>query len=88
MPNGEGYLGGGAFLRPRDFLKIGQVYLDGGVWNGRPIVPGKWVQHSVRSHLEVTPQTAGLSNHEFSKSLCEGCGSLHWATPKQIIVRV
>ena len=38
MPNGEGYLGGGAFLRPRDLLKVGQAYLDGGVWHGRRIV--------------------------------------------------
>jgi CubicO group peptidase (beta-lactamase class C family) len=33
MPNGEGYLGGGAFVRPRDFLKLGQTFLDGGLWN-------------------------------------------------------
>jgi CubicO group peptidase (beta-lactamase class C family) len=38
QPNGEGYLGGGAWVRTRDFLKLGQTYLDGGVWNGRRIV--------------------------------------------------
>src|ERR1044072_5704543 len=32
MPTGEGYLGGGAFLRPRDLLKIGQMYMNGGLW--------------------------------------------------------
>ncbi len=26
-PNGEGYLGGGAYVRPRDILKIGAMYL-------------------------------------------------------------
>jgi CubicO group peptidase (beta-lactamase class C family) len=43
MPNGEGYLGGGVYARPRDFPKIGQVYLDGGVWQGSRIVDSSWV---------------------------------------------
>lgn len=45
-PNGEVYLGGGAYLRPRDFLKLGQVYLDGGTWNGRRFVSPQWVEQS------------------------------------------
>ena len=44
MPTGEGYIGGGAQLRPRDLLKIGQAYLDGGAWNGRRIVTADWVR--------------------------------------------
>jgi hypothetical protein len=30
-PTGEGYGGGDVYIRPRDLLKIGQTYLDGGV---------------------------------------------------------
>ena len=44
MPTGEGYLGGGAYVRPRDLLKIGQTYLDGGVWHGHRIVDADWVR--------------------------------------------
>jgi CubicO group peptidase (beta-lactamase class C family) len=66
MPNGEGYLGGGAFLLPRDLLKVGQTYLDGGVWNGRRIVPASWVQVSTAPHVEVSPATTGLGEDEFS----------------------
>jgi CubicO group peptidase (beta-lactamase class C family) len=46
-PTREGYLGGGAWLRPRDLLKVGQLYLDGGVWNGTRIVPRAWVERSI-----------------------------------------
>jgi CubicO group peptidase (beta-lactamase class C family) len=46
-PTRQGYLGGGAFLRPRDLLKVGQLYLDGGVWNGARIVPRAWVEQSI-----------------------------------------
>jgi CubicO group peptidase (beta-lactamase class C family) len=30
MPDGEQYLGGGIYMRPRDALKLGQLYLSGG----------------------------------------------------------
>ncbi|MCK8502650.1 hypothetical protein [Myxococcus fulvus] len=41
LPDGEAYLGGGLHARPRDALKLGQMYLSGGVWNGKRVVcPG------------------------------------------------
>jgi CubicO group peptidase (beta-lactamase class C family) len=49
-PAGEGYMGGGLHIRPRDALKLGQLYLDGGVWNGKRIVSRKWVEVSTARH--------------------------------------
>jgi CubicO group peptidase (beta-lactamase class C family) len=37
-PAGHPYGGGGVRLLPRDLLKLAQMMLDGGVWNGRRIV--------------------------------------------------
>ena len=51
-PTLEGYLGGGAYVRPRDLLKIGQTYLNGGVWNGTRIVPAAWVTASTMKRVE------------------------------------
>jgi CubicO group peptidase (beta-lactamase class C family) len=76
--NGEGYQGGGAFVRPRDLLKIGQLYLDGGAWNGKRIVSPQWIALSTRSHIQITPATTGLSAEEFGNSYGLGADGLTW----------
>ena len=37
----------GLRLRPRDLAKIGQLYLDRGVWNGVEVLPAEWIEDSV-----------------------------------------
>ncbi|WP_426753716.1 serine hydrolase domain-containing protein [Myxococcus sp. Y35] len=54
MPTGEGYLGGGIYLRPRDALKLGQVFLSGGRWNQRQVVSPRWVEASTRRHARFS----------------------------------
>lgn len=41
-PTHDYYLGGGARLLPRDFLKLAQVHLNGGTWNGRRVYSTEW----------------------------------------------
>ena len=65
MPTNEGYLGGGAYVRPRDFLKVGQAFLNGGTWNGRRIVDTTWVRQSTAPAIEVSPATTGLTPDRF-----------------------
>jgi len=77
-PNDEGYLGGGAFLRPRDLLKVGQVYLDGGVWQGKRIVSTAWVKQSTTPRIRISPETTGLSAEAFQNSYSEGQDALAW----------
>jgi len=47
-PLGEAYMGGGMRFRLRDYMKLAQLYLNGGTWNGRRIVSAEWVQRSTQ----------------------------------------
>jgi CubicO group peptidase (beta-lactamase class C family) len=76
--NGEGYQGGGAFVRPRDQLKIGQLYVAGGTWNGKRIVSTDWVKVSTSPHIQITPATTGLSDEEFANNYGLGADGLTW----------
>jgi CubicO group peptidase (beta-lactamase class C family) len=65
-PAGDMYGGGGLYLLPRDALKLGQLYLSGGTWNGRRIVSQKWVEESVHEYSEFSPGHGyGLTWHLF-----------------------
>jgi CubicO group peptidase (beta-lactamase class C family) len=44
------------WLRPRDLARIGQMVLDGGVWEGRRIVSAEWI---ARSTAPRVPGTVG-----------------------------
>jgi CubicO group peptidase (beta-lactamase class C family) len=65
-PAGDMYGGGGLYLLPRDALKLGQLYLSGGTWNGRRVVSQKWVEESVHEYAEFSPGHGyGLTWHLF-----------------------
>lgn len=53
-PTRDVYMGGGVRLTARSFAKIGQMYLDGGVWKGKRILDASYVQ------------SAGLSRYAMS----------------------
>ncbi|HEX2944634.1 MAG TPA: serine hydrolase [Clostridia bacterium] len=49
-PTGVNTAGWGLTLSPADMAKIGQLYLDGGTWNGKQIVSAGWIDESIKEH--------------------------------------
>lgn len=45
---------GGLSLKPRDMAKIGQMSLQGGMWNGRRVVSREWLAESTREYVGNT----------------------------------
>jgi len=45
--DGANYGGFGLFMTPRDMLRFGYLYLNGGRWDGQQILPEGWVAQSV-----------------------------------------
>ncbi len=52
-PQGHPIGGGGMFLHLKDMAKLGQLYLDGGVYNGKRIVSEEWVKLASSNHIST-----------------------------------
>jgi CubicO group peptidase (beta-lactamase class C family) len=51
--DGEPRAASGCRLLPRDMLKIGQLALAGGVWQGKQIVPADWVRRIITPVVKI-----------------------------------
>jgi CubicO group peptidase (beta-lactamase class C family) len=52
-PTGDAYMGGGLRLLPRDFLRFGQLMLNGGVSKGQVLTP-EWCVNAVKPRYELS----------------------------------
>jgi CubicO group peptidase (beta-lactamase class C family) len=58
-PTGAVDTGGHIRMRPRDMAKLGQLFLQRGLWNGRRVVSEAWVERSTSFRVRTT------SNQEY-----------------------
>jgi CubicO group peptidase (beta-lactamase class C family) len=58
-PLREVYFGGGHRFVARDFLKLPQVYLNGGTWRGRRILSKEWVDRSTQRRYQLGSRMYG-----------------------------
>lgn len=57
QPTGEAYGGGGHHFTTRDFMKLTQLFLNGGEWHGRQIVSREWVRTSGAALRVLSPRS-------------------------------
>ena len=61
-PQGVATGGYGLFLQPRDMAKIGYLYLHGGVWDGRQVLPAAWVDKAFHPQVAMNVGTFRYAN--------------------------
>lgn len=58
----------GLRLRLRDAAKFGSLYLNGGKWNGKQVIPATWIDLSTRRHFRFAPRTGPDAGGSFGYS--------------------
>jgi len=66
--------------RAIDFAKFGRLYLRGGSWEGRELVPRAWVEASTRHDPSVAGPSSSPPGEEWARAL--DYGYLWWIDPK------
>jgi hypothetical protein len=57
-PDGLEYGGGGLFATTEDNLRLGQLYLNGGVWRGERIISADWVKAATSKQIDTGEERA------------------------------
>ncbi|KAI9003519.1 beta-lactamase/transpeptidase-like protein [Hyaloraphidium curvatum] len=69
---------GGLLLTARDFAKIGELYRNGGKWDGKQVVPADWVAASTKADADhLMPGQTEIAGHK----LPVGYGYQWWLWP-------
>jgi CubicO group peptidase (beta-lactamase class C family) len=54
-PTGDAYMGGGAYFLPRDFMKLAQLMVNEGKWDGRQIFSKQWAVKAGSAMRDLSP---------------------------------
>jgi CubicO group peptidase (beta-lactamase class C family) len=72
LPNNVTFASGGLYLRPRDMAKLGQLYLQKGVWDGNRVISQEWVEASATESIHI------VSSEHHLPDLIWGYGYQWW----------
>lgn len=77
-PSGVNTGGWGLRVKTEDMAKLGQLYLNKGMWNGEQVLPASWVDEATKEHIKQAPD----ASQEIidSSDWLQGYGYQFWRT--------
>jgi CubicO group peptidase (beta-lactamase class C family) len=64
-PSGLEIGGYGIRMSPREMAVLGQLFLQGGEWDGKQVIPASWVKASLESHIDPMMQSQKRSGYGY-----------------------
>lgn len=85
--------GWGLTLTPMDMAKIGQLYLNGGRWEGKQIVSSKWVEDSTAEHSRWKKRNLSYGylwwvQEDGYAAMGDGGNTIYVNTKKKLVVSI
>lgn len=92
-PMGVNTAGWGLTLSPVDMAKIGQLYLDRGMWNGQRIVSEEWINESTEEHSRWEAQNLSYGylwwiDKDGFAAMGDGGNTIYVNTKKNMVVAI
>ncbi|MDR0924636.1 MAG: beta-lactamase family protein [Hungatella sp.] len=93
-PQGINTASWGLFLTPGDMAKIGQLYLNGGIWESKQIIPEKWIETSTKEHIRLDRLSYGYlwwiinDKEHIYGALGDGGNVIYVNTKKKMVVSI
>ena len=79
-PQGINTGGWGVRVKTEDMAKLGQLYLQKGMWNGKQLLPQEWVTDAISKKIETKPE-----NISDTDDWSQGYGYKFWQTTHQAV---
>lgn len=92
-PMGVNTAGWGLTLSPIDMAKLGQLYLNHGIWNGKQIVSEKWINESTKEHSRWEGQNLSYGylwwiNKDGFAAMGDGGNTIYVNMKKNMVVAI
>jgi CubicO group peptidase (beta-lactamase class C family) len=91
LPDGQPMAAGALRARPRDWAKLGQLVLNRGAWDDRPVVPSAWIADSIKPRNNGPGIFLYGYHWWLGRSFCNGrivewAGAMGWGGQRLMIV--
>ncbi len=93
-PEGINTAGWGLTLTPIDMAKIGQLYLNNGIWKDKQIIPAWWIDESIKEHSRGGKLSYGYlwwiidDKEHIYAALGQGGNAIYVNTKKKMVVSI